>query len=157
IAILAPQTVNHGGPLAWVEPALHGVDAAEPPSIVHRIAAGDPTALAQSRDVLATARGALLWSGVLDALYPAGWATAGAPLLREGVLGLNGEERSATALRRSAMLSRAWAPLLPAMQRAAPPKPPSGKFPEGVTAALLISNTASALSVVNLGMQAFRD
>jgi hypothetical protein len=150
IAILAPQTVNHGGPVAWVEPALPGVDAAAPPSPIHRIAAGDPAALAQSREVFATARGALLWTGAVDALYPGGW-------LHEGALGLNGEERGAAALRRDAILLRAWAPLLPAMQPAPAPKPSSGKFPEGVTAALLVSNTASAVSVVNRGTQAFQD
>jgi hypothetical protein len=118
IAILAPQTVNHGGPVAWLEPALRDVDAGASPSGVHRIAAGDPAALEQSRDALASARGALIWTGVFDALYPAGWASAGAPMLREGVLGLNGEERASAALRRNAMLLRAWGPLLPAMQRA---------------------------------------
>jgi hypothetical protein len=157
IAILTPQTVSHGGPVAWVEPALRSVDASGPPSAVHRIAAGDPTALEQSRDALATARGALIWTGVFDALYPAGWAPTGTPMFREGVLGLNGEERASAALRRNAMLLRAWGPLLPAMQRTATPKPASGKFPEGVTAALLVSNTASALSVVNRGTQPFQD
>jgi hypothetical protein len=156
-AILAPQTVSHGGPIAWVEPPLPGVDATAPPSPIHSIAAGDPAALAQSREALATARGTLLWTGAVDALYPAGWAPAGAPLLREGALGLNGEERAATALRRDAMLMRAWAPLLPAMQPVAAPKPASGKFPEGMTAALLVSNTASAISLVNRGTQPFQD
>jgi Glycosyl hydrolases family 35 len=149
-AILAPQTVSHGGPIAWTESPLPGVDAAAPPLPVHRIAAGDPAALPQSREVFATARGALLWTGAVDALYPGGW-------LHEGVLGFNGEERGAAALRRDAMLLRAWAPLLPAMQPAPAPKPASGKFPEGVTAALLVSNAASAVSIVNRGTQAFQD
>ena len=150
IAILAPQTLNHGGPIAWTEPALPGVDAATPPSPVHRIAATDPAALAQSREALATARGALLWTGAIDALYPGGW-------LREGALGLNGEQRSVTALRRDAALLHGWAPLLPAMQVAPAPKPVSGKFPEGVSAALLVSNAASAVLVVNRGAQPFQD
>ncbi|MGA7236485.1 MAG: beta-galactosidase, partial [Bryobacteraceae bacterium] len=67
-AILAPQTLNHGGPIAWTAPPLSGVDAATPPSPVHRIVATDPAALAQSREALATARGALLWTAAIDAL-----------------------------------------------------------------------------------------
>ncbi len=148
-AILAPQTLNHGGPIAWTAPPLSGVDAATPPSPVHRIVATDPAALAQSREALATARGALLWTAAIDALYPGG-------LLREGALGLNGEERSATALRRDAALLHGWAPLLPAMQVAPAPKPVSGKFPDGVSAALLVSNPASAVSLVNHGTQGFQ-
>jgi hypothetical protein len=148
-AILAPQTLNHGGPIAWTAPPLSGVDAATPPSPVHRIVATDPAALAQSREALATARGALLWTAAIDALYPGG-------LLREGALGLNGEERSATALRRDAALLHGWAPLLQAMQVAPAPKPVSGKFPDGVSAALLVSNPASAVSLVNHGTQGFQ-
>ncbi len=156
-ALLAPQTLNHGGPIAWTEPPLPGVDALVPPAPVNHIAATDPSALAQSRDVLAIVRGALLWTGAVDELYPAGLEPTGTPLLRAGALGLNGEERSATALRRNALLLRSWGPLLENMQMAPAPKPVAGKFPSGISAALLVSNTASAVSLVNRTAQPFQD
>ncbi|MGA7236110.1 MAG: hypothetical protein WBY44_10545, partial [Bryobacteraceae bacterium] len=53
-------------------------------------------------------------------------------------------------------LLHGWAPLLPAMQVAPAPKPVSGKFPDGVSAALLVSNPASAVSLVNHGTQGFQ-
>jgi hypothetical protein len=156
-ATLAPQTTNHGGPVAWTEPALPGVDALTPPSPVTRIAATDPSALARSRDALSAARGALVWTNAADELYPAGWAPTGAPPLREGAVSLNGDERATSALRRDALLLRAWAPLLGTMRPVPSPKPVAGKFPEGVTAALVVSNTASAVSIVNRGMLPFQD
>ena len=37
------------------------------------------------------------------------------------------------------------------------PKPVAGKFPDGVTASLVVSNTASAVSIVNRAMLPFQD
>ncbi len=153
--LLAPQTANHGGPLMWAGPPLPGVDAAAAPSPVMRIAATDADALARSREALANPHGALLWTNVVDELYPAGWAGAGTPPLKLGALGLNGEERATAALRRDALLLEAWAPLLGAMRAGPPPRPAAGKFPPGVTAALLVSNAASAISILNRSAQPF--
>src|SRR5438105_2802258 len=83
---------------------------------VTTLSANDPAALARSRDSLATpsgARGALLWTDVEDALYPAGWSPDGATFLRKGAVGLSGDEHAATgALRRNAALLRNWTRLL---------------------------------------------
>ena len=155
--VLAPQITRHGGPVAWISPAVPGIDALWPPSPVRRIAATDAGALGLSRDVLATARGSLVWTGVFDALYPAGSAPAASPLLREAAIALNGEERSAAALRRNAMLLRGWGPLLSSMHLGPAPRPVNGKFPEGVTGALLLSKDASAVSIVNRGRAPFQD
>ena len=156
-SLLATQTATHGGPVAWLSPALPGVDAPLPPAPVHRIAATGAEALAESRAAISGAGGSLLWTEVYDALYPAGAASPGAPLLREGAIGFNGEERSSTALRREALLLRGWAGLLPAMQAGPAPRPVNGKFPAGVTASLLVSNVASAVSIVNRGDATFQD
>ena len=55
------------------------IDAAAPPAPVTTISAIDPDALAASRAAIgaAASTGALLWTDVEDALYPAGWAAAG--------------------------------------------------------------------------------
>ncbi len=155
--VLAPQSTNHGGPVAWAEPPLPGVDAPAPPIPVVSVAATDSSALAESRDALAAARGVLLWTGAFDELYPTGWAPPGASLLREGAVSLSGEERATAALHRSALLLREWAPLLPSMHPGPAPKPASGKFPMGVTAALLVSNSASVVSMINRSEQPFED
>jgi hypothetical protein len=156
--LLAPQTASHGGPVAWLEPAIPGVDAGLPPSPVAEISAAGAGALAASREAIAAGRKALLWRNVEDALYPAGWAPEGAPLLRKGAVGLGGDEQPATAaLRREGALLRGWGALLPAMQPAAMPKPATGKLPEGVTAVELVSGPASAVNVTNRSAQPFRD
>jgi len=72
--VLATQTVSHGGPIAFVEGRVLAIDAAAPPAPVAVISATDPSAFTRSRQAMAGAPRALLWTGVEDALYPAGWA-----------------------------------------------------------------------------------
>jgi hypothetical protein len=156
-ALLAPQAASHGGPVRFVEPPLAGVDASGPPAPIQHIVATDPSALADSRGAIASGRGSLLWTSVTDAIYPAGWAPSGTPRLLDGVFSLNGEEHDPVALRRDALLLHAWTPLLGAMQPAPAPRPASSRFPEGVSAALLVSDAASAVSIVNRGVQPFQD
>ncbi len=156
--LLTTQTARHGGPVEFVEGRALAIDAAAPPSPVAVISAGDPAALSAARAALAGSRGALLWTGVEDALYPEGWSPNAGSLLRPGAVALTGEERSAaTALRRDAALLRHWAPLLPALKPVAMPKPLAGKLPEAVTAVELTSPAASAVSITNLGKQLFHD
>jgi len=152
--ILATQTASHGGPVAWIEGAGLEIDAAAPPAAI-RISAGDPAALELSRQALATGKG-VLWTGVEDRLYPAGWKSdSGAPLV-EGAVGLNGDERpAAAALRREAALLRHWGATIPALQPVAAPQPPSEKLPAGVTAIELVSPGASAVSMINRSGQPF--
>ena len=110
--VLATQTASHGGPIAFVEGRVLAIDAAAPPSPVTTISAIETNAFARSREAISTARGALLWTDVEDALYPAGWAANPATLLRKGAVGLSGDEHPATAaLRRDAALLRGWARL----------------------------------------------
>ena len=158
--VLATQTASHGGPIAWVEGRALAIDAAAPPAGAIAISANDPTALARSREAIATARGALLWTDVEDAVYPAGWAAnpPSSTLLRKGAVGLSGDERATTdALRRDAALLRAWGRLLSEMHTHAMPAPPSGRLPEGVTTVELVSPAASAISITNRGAKPFRD
>jgi hypothetical protein len=156
--LLAAQTVSHGGAIAFVEGALPGVDAPAPPLPVRKLAGDNPDALAFSRNIIATEHGALVWTGIEDALYPAGWAASAGVFLRKGAVGLAGDERGATvALRRDAALLRAWGPILGSLQPAPIPKPAAGKFPAGVTAAALISHDASAVSIANRSAQPFQD
>ena len=156
--LLATQTASHGGPVEFVEGRVLAIDAGPPPSPVAMVAAGDPTALATARAALAGGRGTLLWTGVEDRLYPEGWSPHAGPLLRHGTVALTGDERPATsALRRDAALLRHWAPLVPALKPVKMPKPPAGKLPEAVGAAELVSPAASAISITNLGKQAFHD
>ncbi|MGB7759751.1 MAG: hypothetical protein WBL61_07980 [Bryobacteraceae bacterium] len=154
--ILATQTASHGGPVAWVEGAAIEIDAAAPPAAI-RISAADPAALALSRQALAAGR-SVLWTGVEDRLYPAGWKSDGGALLLDGAVGLSGNDRpSAAALLRQAALLRHWGATIPALQPVAAPQPPSGKLPAGVTAIELVSPGASAVSIVNRSAQPFRD
>jgi hypothetical protein len=154
---LATQTASHGGPIAFVDGRTLAIDAAAPPGPVTTVSAVDPDALARSREAL-TRGGALLWTAVEDALYPAGWNPEPGSLLRKGAVGLSGDEHPATAaLRRTAPLIRAWGHLLPAMRTAAMPKPAAGKFPERVTAVELTSASASAVSITNAGARPFHD
>ena len=157
-ALLATQTASHGGPIAYVEGRALAIDAAIPPAPAAAVSAGDPAALARSRQAIASARGALLWSDVEDALYPEGWEPDSSPLLRRGAVGLSGDERpAAIALRRDAALLRHWAPLFGALRFAAVPRRLAGKLPEGVTVTEVVSPAASAVSITNRGKQPFHD
>jgi hypothetical protein len=155
---LATQTASHGGPIAYVEDSTLGIDAAEAPSPVVKIAAGDPKALLRSRETIAGAKGALLWTDVEDKLYPAGWPGNSGPLLHKGAVGIDGEQRQSVApLRRDAALLRNWSPVLATFQPVAMPKPAAGKLAAGVTAVELTSQAASAISITNQGTQPFHD
>jgi hypothetical protein len=150
--VLATQTASHGGPIAYVEGRALAIDAAAPPAPVAVISATDPSAFIRSRQAMAGAAHALLWTGVEDALYPAGWAANPEPLLRKGAVGLSGDERPATAaLRRDAALLRNWARLFPGLHPVAIPSP------AGVTAVELVSTAASAVSITNTGTRPFHD
>ncbi len=156
--LLAPQTAKHGGPVAYVEGASLSIDAPAPPLPVSVISATDSAALSKSRHAIASAHGALLWTGVEDALYPVGWEAGAGPILKHGAVGFAGDEHpAAAALRRDAALLRGWGPLLPSLQPAALPKPADGKLPEGVSAVELVSAPASAVSVTNTGTKPFHD
>jgi hypothetical protein len=156
--VLATQTASHGGPIAYVEGRVLAIDAAAPPAPVTTISAMDTSAFARSREAINSARGALLWTDVEDAIYPAGWAANPATLLRKGAVGLSGDEHPATAaLRRDAALLRGWARLFADLHRVTLPKPAAGKFPEGVGAVELVSPAASAVSIVNASQKSFHD
>lgn len=156
--VLEPQTVNHGGPIAYMEGRIAAVDAPPPPAPITTILAGDPHSLARSREAITTGRGSLLWTGVEDALYPIGWEPNAGDILRKGAVGLSGEERpAAMALRRSAALLRNWSSLLGAMQPHVMPRPATGKLPDHITVAELMSADASAISITNRGTALFRE
>lgn len=156
--VLATQTVSHGGPIAFVEGRALAIDAVAPPSPVTTISATDTSAFARSREAMSSARGALLWTDVEDALYPAGWAANPGTLLRKGAVALNGDEHPATAaLRRDAALLRGWARLFADLHHVTLPKPAAGKFPEGIGAVELVSPAASAVSITNASQKPFRD
>ncbi len=159
--LLAPQTTHHGGPIAYVEGHGLSIDAVPPPAPVITLSASDPNALARSREALVSGTppgsGSLLWSGVEDSLYPAGW-DVDSTFLRKGAVGLSGDEHPTTgALRRDAALLRHWSPLLADLRSVAMPKPAAGKFPDGVSAFEVFSHSASAVSVTNLGRAPFSD
>ena len=150
--VLATQTASHGGPIAFVEGRALAIDAAAPPAPVAVISATDPSALTRSRQAMAGAPRALLWTDVEDALYPAGWAANPESPLRKGAVGLAGDERPTTAaLRRDAALLRHWARLLPGLHSVPMPKA------AGVTAVELVSPAASAVSITNTGTKPFHD
>jgi hypothetical protein len=156
--VLATQTASHGGSIAFVEGRVLAIDAAAPPSPVTTISAIESTAFARSREAINTARGALLWTDVEDAVYPAGWAANPSTLLRKGAVGLSGDEHPATAaLRRDAALLRSWALLFADLHRVTLPRPAAGKLPEGVTAVELVSSPASAVSITNTSLKPFHD
>ena len=156
--VLATQTASHGGPIAFVEGRVLAIDAAAPPSPVTTISAIETSAFARSREAMSSARGALLWTDVEDALYPAGWAANPATLLRKGAVGLSGDEHPATAaLRRDAALLRGWARLFADLHHVTLPKPAAGHWPEGVSAVELVSPAASALSITNASQKPFHD
>ena len=81
--LLEPQTVSHGGPVAWVEGGWLSLDAPAPPEPVTAVSATDPAALARSRRAIGGARGSLLWRDLEDTLAPAGSLAPGAPLYRK--------------------------------------------------------------------------
>lgn len=156
--VLATQTANHGGPIAYVEGAPLAIDAAAPPAPVVSVSAADPGALLRSRTAIGATHGALLWTGLEDALYPAGWESGAGPQLHPGAVGIGGEERpSVAALRRDAALLPNWSPLLGALQPVPLPKPAAGKLPDSVTAIELISSAASAVCITNRGTRPFVD
>src|SRR5450432_1005036 len=157
-SLLATQTANHGGPIAWVEGRSGFLGAPAPPEPITRLSANHPAAVVRSRAAMAAAGGSLLWTDVEDTLYPAGWAATPATLLRKGAVSLNGDERPTTnALRRAAALLRSWSPLLSELRTAGMPKPAGGKLPEGVTTVELVSPAASAVSISNSGAKPFHD
>jgi hypothetical protein len=157
-SLLATQTANHGGPIAWVEGRAGFLGAPPPPAPITTLSAGHPAAMVRSRASIAAAHGSLLWTDVEDALYPAGWAASPATLLRIGAVGLNGDERPTTsALRRDAALLRAWLPLLPDLHAAAMPKPVAGKLPDSISALELVSPAAAAVNISNSGARPFHD
>jgi hypothetical protein len=154
--VLATQTASHGGPIAFVEGRALAIDAAAPPAPVAVISATDASAFTRSRQAMAGTPRALLWTGVEDALYPAGWAANPESLLRKGAVGLAGDERPASsALRRNAALLRNWARLFPGLHSVAVPRPAAGALPAGVVAAELVSPAASAVSITNTGTKPF--
>ena len=160
--ILATQTANHGGPVAWVEGTALSTDAPHPPTPVTTISATDSAALRRSRTAIASAHGALLWTGVEDMLYPAGWENSAGSLLQKGAVPLGApfgadDRRAAAPLARDAALLRNWGPLVPAFQPAAMPKPAAGKLPDGITAIELTSTPASAVSLTNQTTHPFHD
>jgi hypothetical protein len=159
--LLATQTANHGGPVAYMEGHWLAIDAEPAPAPVTSISLNSPDALAASREALGKgkpfASGALLWRDVEDALYPEGWAP-GPAWLHKGAVGLSGDETPATAaLRRQAALLRNWGPLLAGMTAIPLPKPATGKLPEGIAAFEVTSPAASAVSITNHGKAQFHD
>jgi hypothetical protein len=154
--LLRTQTASHGGPVAFVEGRALAIDAPAPPAAI-AIPASDPSALARSRQAIAAARGGLLWTGVEDAVYPAGWAAEPGPLLRPGAIAISGEEISTGPLRRDSTLLRNWSRLIARMRPAGMPKPAAGKLPDGVRAIELVSREASAVSITNSSKEAFHD
>src|ERR1035438_6640966 len=155
---LATERASQGAPIAFVEGRVLAIDAAAPPSPVTTISATETNAFARSRESMSSARGALLWTDVEDALYPAGWAANPATMLRQGAVALSGEEHPATAaLRRDAALLRGWARLFAGLHHVTLPKPAAGHWPEGVSAVELVSEAASALNLTNASQKLFHD
>ena len=157
--LLATQTATHGGPIAFVERRALAIDAQAPPAHVKIVSANDPKALVISRAVIAGGggSGALLWTDVEDALYPAGWAAAGTPLLRKGAVSLNGDERPAiSALRCDAALLHNWSPLVGGLEPIVIPKTPTANLPAGVSLAEWISPVASVAAISNGSAGEFR-
>src|ERR1019366_4752809 len=109
------------------------------PSPVTTISALESSALARSREAMSSARGALVWTDVEDALYPAGWAA------------------NPATLRRDAALLRGWARLFADLHDVSLPAPAAGKLPEGVSAVELVSTAASAISITNASRKTFHD
>src|SRR5262249_49790219 len=125
--LLATQTARHGGPIAYVEGQVPGIDADLPPWPVTVIPVNASGALGRSREIMAGLRGAVVWTDVEGSLYPAGWGPPGAPPFRPGAVSLGGEERpAAAAVRRDAAVLRNWAALAPGLKAARAPRPAIG-------------------------------
>jgi hypothetical protein len=155
-SLLATQTATHGGPIEYVEGAALAIDAAPAPPAV-TIAATEPAALTRSREALVAGR-AILWTEVETAVWPAGWEPDGSPLVRQGAVGLSGDERpSIRALRRQSALLRNWTALAGTLHPVAMPKAAPRKRPSTVTAAELVGERASAVSLTNRGNLDFHD
>ena len=160
--LLATQTAAHGGPVEFVEAKGLAIDAGAPPEPVTTVSAIDPQALDHSRRAIEKAHGTLLWKGVEDNLYPAGWRTlsVGEPgsLLKKGAVGLSGDERpTVAALRRSAALLRHWPVLLRNLQPVASARSGEDKLPDSIAIAGLSSPAAGVVSVSNRGTETFHD
>jgi hypothetical protein len=157
--LLTTQTASHGGPIAYVEGDALAIEAAAPPAHVSTVSAVDPDALGRSREAFAGASpGAIVWTHVEDALYPAGFAADPTTLYRPGAVGLSGDERpAAVPLRRDAALLQHWRIVRSELTGVPIPKPAAGKFPDGVTASELTSAGASAVSITNRGKSPFHD
>ena len=155
--LLAPQTESHGGPIAFVEGHELTVEAGPPPSPVATISATDTASLLRSREALAFGHGALLWTNVEAALYPAAWEPGAGALFHPGAVDLNGQERSTGGLRRDAALLHNWSRFLDGLRPLSVPKSPAHKLPVGVRVTELVSAPVSAVSVLNRGKTPFRD
>jgi len=158
--LLATQTASHGGPIAYVENHALSIEAGDPPGPVTIVSADDPHALDTARAALLKtgASGAVLWTDVEDALYPAGWAAPGMPPLHKGAVALNGDERPAiAALRRNAAFLMNWSLLMITLHPAVVPKPAVGKLPDGLSVAELIGPVASVAAVTNRSAAPFHD
>ena len=106
-----------------------------------------------------SARGALVWTDVEDALFPAGWAANPATLLRKGAVGLSGDEHPATgALRRDAALLRTWSA---AARRAAPrhdcPAPPRANCRKASRPSNWYRPRRAPSAITNASTKPFRD
>jgi len=157
-ALLATQTSKHGGPIAFVEGHELAIDAPPPPAPAATISATDAAALARGRSVIASARGALIWTNLEESLYPAGWQAGSAAPLHAGAVDLGGNERpAAAAVRRNAALLGKWEPLLAQLKPVPMPAPATGKLPRGVSVAELVSPAISAVSLINRGAVPFHD
>ena len=77
--LLGPQTVKHGGPVAYVEGRGPGgafaVDAPAPPGPIEVVSANDPAALVRSREAIAGARGSTVAAAARKALGDDGLLT----------------------------------------------------------------------------------
>ena len=113
-----PADRGHGGPIAYVEGTRPGDRRRRPARARrHRLRQRSRRARRAAAKPSRRRAASLLWTDVEDALYPAGWAADRRHLLRQGAVGLGGDERPATAaLRRDAALLRDWAPLLAHLQ-----------------------------------------
>jgi hypothetical protein len=154
---LGPQTVKHGGPVAYVEGRELPLEVAQPPAPITVLSARDSNVLMRSREAVGSVRGSLLWTDVESSVYPEGWESPGAMLLRPGAVELSGDEISTAGLRREAGLLRNWASALGMLRPVTLPRPLTGKLPEGVTATELISPKISAVSISNRAKSAFHD
>ncbi len=140
---LLPQLQSHGGPIAYVEGGRPA-----PPMPVHRVSAMSVHALAESREAMVDAKGALLWTDVEDTI---------APKFKRGAIAFNGDEQpTLIALKRSAALMQYWGDALAGATSAVPAvKQVTGELPAGVVARQIVIGQTSAVSVVNRSAEAY--